>query len=44
MQFGFSVLLYASTGETLLLLHVGICLDKVEEVEVSTWSEIDPLD
>lgn len=43
MQFGFSVLLYAFTGET-LLLHVRICLDKVEEAEVSTWSGIDPLD
>lgn len=43
MQFGFSVLLYASAEET-LLLHVRICLDKVEEGEVSTWSDIDPLD
>lgn len=43
MQFGFSVLLYAFTGET-PLLHVRICLDKVEEGEVSTWSDTDPLD
>lgn len=43
MQFGFSVLLYAFIGET-LLLHVRICLDKVEEGEVSPSSETDPLD
>lgn len=27
-----------------LLLHVRVCLDKVEGGEASTWSEIDPLD
>lgn len=43
MQIGFSVLLYAFTGET-LLLHARICLDKVGEGEVSTWSEVDSLD